>query len=138
MRVCAALQDGHWQDINAEDLQLGDTLGYFNDQSNQLELTTLASAEKIWKVGIFNPLTAEGTMLVDHMYVSCYGQISPALVTYSHSLAHQLLSPALWVLQNIKSPAQLLMKPLAISYAGLLIWLNEYLGRWVEGFSLNQ
>ncbi len=40
--------------------------------------------------GVYNPVTAEGTMIVDGIHVSCYG-------SYDHRVAHMFCAPLRWL-----------------------------------------
>ena len=54
-------------------------------QKGQLDLWNL-----ILFSGVFNPVTPEGSMIVDGIHVSCYG-------SYDHKVAHWACSPLRWL-----------------------------------------
>lgn len=71
--------------IFAKDLKTNDILISLNE--NKREFERIIEIETVYEQGAFAPLTEEGTLMVNSLYVSCYAN------TIVHDLAHFLFQP---------------------------------------------
>merc|ERR1712142_301458 len=79
------LEEGRNVSKYARDVVVGDLLVYVNRGETARVTKVTTHVEN----GYYNPLTEEGTIVVDGVLTSCYG-------SYPHWLAHLAMTPARW------------------------------------------
>lgn len=84
-----AAADG-WRDTFAANVEIGDVL-LTRGPAGVMRPSRVISMKYVTKRGVYAPLTATGTILVDDALASCYAIVS------SHSLAHTAMTPLRWM-----------------------------------------
>lgn len=84
-----AAADG-WRDTFASNVGIGDVL-LTRGPAGVMRPSRVVDTQYVTKRGVFAPLTAAGTILVDDGLASCYAMVS------SHSLAHAAMTPLRWM-----------------------------------------
>lgn len=84
-----AAADG-WRDTFAASVEIGDVL-LTRGPAGVMRPSRIIDTRYVTKRGVYAPLTAAGTILVDDALASCYAMVR------SHSLAHAAMSPLRWM-----------------------------------------
>lgn len=84
-----AAADG-WRDTFAASVEIGDVL-LTRGPAGVMRPSRVIDTRYVTKRGVYAPLTAAGTILVDDALASCYAMVR------SHSLAHAAMSPLRWM-----------------------------------------
>lgn len=83
-------KNGHIQYIRAEEITRNDFLVGLDDHGRKF-LQKIDRIDKIKDIGIYAPLTDDGTIVVDGQLASCYAVIN------SHQIGHLVFTPIRWI-----------------------------------------
>lgn len=101
--------------VYAKDLQVNDLIQL---NSNRVKINKI---DIISERGAYAPLTEDGTLYVNNVFVSCYAKIQ------SHKIAHFVMKPIIYLTNYFNSNSYLINEIDSSAFNGKTFWYAEFL-----------